>query len=130
MRPGFQWYHLLATTYGAWLYGDARGFRTRHHREHVEGDYKNPPPAGTYAAKESRSKGSLRRQKVIIPESLRPVLGRALLEKLQKLGARVVCISVSAKHIHILAETEARVARRWMGLAKKHGWFVLREHGW
>lgn len=30
------WFHCIATTYGAWLYGDSRGFRTRHHREHVE----------------------------------------------------------------------------------------------
>src|SRR5581483_6888974 len=87
MRPGFHWYHLLATTYGAWLYGDALGFRTRHHREHVEGDYKNPPLAGKYAASKRRSKEKLRRQKVIIPEELRPVVGRALLEKLQARGA-------------------------------------------
>src|SRR5947208_4459525 len=103
MRPGFQWYHLLATTYGAWLYGDARGFRTRHHREHVEGDYQNPPPVGKYAARERRSRDSLRRQKVNIPEELRPIVGRALLEKLQAFDAQVVCLSVSAKHIHILA---------------------------
>jgi hypothetical protein len=42
--PSFAWFHAIITTYGAWLDGDARGFRTRHHREHVEGDYKNPPP--------------------------------------------------------------------------------------
>ena len=41
-----RWFHVTAHTYGAWLAGDARGFRTRHHREHVEGDYKHPPPAG------------------------------------------------------------------------------------
>ena len=70
MRPGFHWYHLLATTYGAWLYGDARGFRTRHHREHVEGDYKQPPPAGKYAAREQHSREELRHNKVTIPEAL------------------------------------------------------------
>jgi hypothetical protein len=49
------WIHFVETVYGAWLYGDARGFRTRHHREHVEGDYKNPPPAGMYDARRRRS---------------------------------------------------------------------------
>jgi hypothetical protein len=38
------WYHVTGSTYGAWLPGDPRGFRTRHHRQHVEGDYKDPPP--------------------------------------------------------------------------------------
>jgi hypothetical protein len=37
-----RWYHIIETTYGAWLYGDQRGFRTRHHREHVDGDDKRP----------------------------------------------------------------------------------------
>ena len=43
-----RWYHCVSTTYGAWLYGDARGFRTRHHRRHVDGDYKHRPPADSY----------------------------------------------------------------------------------
>jgi hypothetical protein len=30
-----RWYHIIMSTYGSWLYGDARGFRTRHHREHI-----------------------------------------------------------------------------------------------
>jgi hypothetical protein len=47
--PGGVWYHSITSTYGAWLYGDERGFRTRHHREHVDGDYKSPPPRGLYA---------------------------------------------------------------------------------
>jgi hypothetical protein len=34
-----RWYHVIISTYGGWLHGDPRGFRTRHHRAHVEGDY-------------------------------------------------------------------------------------------
>ena len=44
------WYHVVLSTYGSWLYGDKRGFRTRHHREHVDGDYKNPPSLGKYGS--------------------------------------------------------------------------------
>jgi hypothetical protein len=33
----------MGHTYGTWLPGDPKGFRTRHHREHIEGDYKKPP---------------------------------------------------------------------------------------
>jgi triphosphoribosyl-dephospho-CoA synthase len=31
------WIYFVETVYGAWLHGNARGFRTRHYREHVEG---------------------------------------------------------------------------------------------
>ena len=50
------WFHIVLTTYGSWLYGDERGFRTRGHREHVEGDYKRPPTAGLYRHKAQRSR--------------------------------------------------------------------------
>jgi hypothetical protein len=60
VRDSRRWHHVVLTTYGAWLYGDVRGFRTRHHREHVDGDYKNPPPAEKYIAEERRSRESLR----------------------------------------------------------------------
>lgn len=43
IQPWNDWYHIMCHTYGTWLPGDPRGFRTRHHREHVEGDYKSPP---------------------------------------------------------------------------------------
>ena len=75
------WFHVTTHTYGAWLYGDPRGFRTRHHREHVEGDYKNPPPPGTYAAKYERSKRLLKQDPVRLTQhqqiaGLRDVLRR------------------------------------------------------
>ena len=37
--PWNDWYHVMCHTYGTWLPGDPKGFRTRHHREQVEGDY-------------------------------------------------------------------------------------------
>ena len=42
MLPWNDWYHCTTHTYGSWLRGDRRGWRARHHREHVQGDYKNP----------------------------------------------------------------------------------------
>jgi hypothetical protein len=41
--PWNNWYHCMFHTYGAWLPGDHRGFRTRHHKKHIEGDYNHPP---------------------------------------------------------------------------------------
>jgi hypothetical protein len=130
MSDSWYWYHCIATTYGAWLYGDSRGFRTRHHREHVEGDYKNPPPPGTYAEEEARSRASMPQGAVVLPAALRPVVGLGILERLRGLGALVVCLSVSGQHIHVLAKMPFNQPRRWMGLAKRHVWFLLRDRDW
>jgi len=50
LAPWRDWYHCVVTTYGAWLRGDPRGWRSRHHREHIQGDYRRPPSSGTYVA--------------------------------------------------------------------------------
>ena len=63
MDDSRKWFHCTTHTYGAWLYGDPRGFRTRHHREHVEGDYKNPPPKGKYDRQYQRSKKLLKQRR-------------------------------------------------------------------
>jgi hypothetical protein len=70
-----KWFHLTTHTYGVWLYGDPRGFRTRHHREHIEGDYKNPPPPGKYADKLQRSKESLKQDPVKLNAEFRAIVG-------------------------------------------------------
>src|SRR5215218_2149129 len=96
-----KWFHCVVSTYGVWLYGDPRGFRTRHHREHVEGDYKNPPPPGTYADKYERSKESLKQDPVRLTPEFRAVVGAALRERLVGLGAQVIAVAMSATHAHI-----------------------------
>jgi hypothetical protein len=149
MRPWNNWYHVTASTYGAWLPGDARGFRTRHHREHVEGDYKHPTPPGEHDALLARSKKLLRAGPTrLTPEQRRVVCG-ALAHKLTSLGAEVVDLCVGAMHVHALVRftplqgphTAVRglcrqnslrdgrdpVPRHVMGLAKKHASFTLRE---
>lgn len=42
------WYHVNGHTFGIWLRGDLRGWRSRHHRERVEGDCKRPPYSGDH----------------------------------------------------------------------------------
>lgn len=130
MSAATQWYHVIVSTYGAWLYGDSRGFRTRHHREHVEGDYKNPPPPGMYADKERRSRELLKQTPVVFPWDFREVVGNAVVEKLEQQGAIVACIAVARQHVHVLAKLPPGKARAFMGVAKKHVWFVLRDRGW
>jgi hypothetical protein len=35
VKPWCDWYHIMCNTFGTWLPGDPKGFRTRHHREHT-----------------------------------------------------------------------------------------------
>ena len=124
------WYHLVLTTYGAWLYGDARGFRTRHHREHIEGDYKHPPPAGMYDELAKRSRESLVQPPVKLTSRLKRVVGMAIKERFEMLGGLVICVAVSGPHVHALVKLPKGKQREWAGLAKKHAWFAARDHGW
>lgn len=125
------WFHFIETVYGAWLYGDSRGFRTRHHREHIEGDYKHPPPRGKYEFKRQKSFASLKQPPVVLPAPWRPVVGAALRDRILELGAFVLCLSQGGQHLHLLAKLpEEADARNWMGLAKKHAAFEAKEKGW
>jgi hypothetical protein len=125
-----KWFHVIVTTYGAWLPGDPRGFRTRHHREDVQGDYKNPPPADRYRAKAAWSRFLMKQPPVVVPENLREVIGELMLARLQRCGALVVCIAVAGQHVHFLTKMPKPRVRHWTGLAKKHVTFELRHHGW
>ncbi len=131
MDDSWQWFHLTAHTYGAWLYGSSRGFRTRHHREHIEGDYKNPPPKGKYDDKLKRSKELMKQNAVTLDPEWRKIFGAALRDKLVTLGAQVLCVSVSSTHAHVLAKMPpGPTPRDWMGRAKKHANFIGKEKGW
>jgi hypothetical protein len=125
------WFHLIAHTYGSWLHGDPRGFRTRHHREHVEGEYKNPPPPGTYDEEYERSRKLLKQEPVVLAVKWRSIVGAAVRDKLITLGAQVLAVSMGATHAHVLAKMPpGPVPREWVGRAKKHSNFVAKDHGW
>ena len=126
----FQWYHLTMGFYGTWLYGDRRGFRTRRHREHVHGDYKNPPPPGKYEQAEARSAASLKQRPVLVNETYRQVVGRALVKRLRQLGAFVLAAAVAARHVHCQLKMPFAMRNDWVAAAKRHVWFEVRAAGW
>jgi hypothetical protein len=131
--PNFngRWYHCISTTYGAWLPGDPRGYRTRRHREHVDGDYNNPPPTGAHEAKLQRSQRLLKQPAVQIPTRWRSTIGTAVREKLVAKDGFVLCVAVALQHVHVLVKLPAsRTPRHWMGLARKHATFEVRNRGW
>ena len=129
MREWNGWYHVNGTTYGTWLRGDSRGWRARHHREHVNGDYKNPPPKGKYANLEWKSRSLMKQPAIHLSPSQRPIAGQAIVEMLVRLDIEVLALSVDAVHYHILARFPDGNIRLRVGRAKKHASEILTEHG-
>ena len=96
------WYHLVANTHGTWLPGDPRGFRTRGHREHVEGDYKSPPTAA-YAWRLHHSRREMKRDAVRLSDEAREVAVEAIrVAMLDVHRLEILAIAVSSQHLHVL----------------------------
>ena len=131
MDQTWQWFHCTTHTYGAWLHGDERSFRTRHHREHILGDYKHPPPDGMYDHLLERSRRLLKQAPVVVAPEWRPIFGRALRDELLQLGAQPDLYEHGAHARPLLAKMPpGPVPREWVGRAKKHANFIGKEHGW
>jgi hypothetical protein len=126
-----QWFHITAHTYGAWLHGDPKSFRTRHHREHIIGDYKNPPPPEMYAAKLARSRALMKQPPVILEPEWWPIIGAAVNDKLIELGTELLILSMGATHLHFLGKMPpGPIPREWVGRAKVYSNFKAKEQGW
>lgn len=126
--PFNNWYHVTLHTYGSWLPGDPRGHRTRHHEEHIEGDYKHPPPPGAHAQTLQRSLALMKSEPVRIPSNLREPILSAFISRLQDDGIEPIAASLDATHLHLLARFNDHNIRHWTGLAKKHASHTARQH--
>jgi REP element-mobilizing transposase RayT len=102
-KPGMRWRHVVISTANSWLPGEPRGFRSRDHKIHSSGDYRNPPPAGEHAGLFRYSK-KISGEPIVIPGDLRPEIGKAILRKLEDQGYQVLVLSVAATHAHVLVE--------------------------
>jgi hypothetical protein len=116
------WYHVNGNTYGSWLRGDERGWRARHHREHVEGDYRSPPPPGKYAQLKSHSRrlmAKASRRPVVLTREMRDIACSVMVESLLAHGVELIAISLDDHHYHLLARfTNARPFSHVQGGAK------------
>lgn len=115
------WRHVILSTRSTWLHGDPRGFRSRGHRIHSSGDYKNPPPEGEHAGLYRYHKE--RSMPAVIVRRLRDreVIVREVVRKLRSEGLHVIAVSMSATHLHVLSETPyaKREAQKLMGRCKQ-----------
>ena len=127
--PWNDWYHCTANTYGTWLRGDPRGWRARHHREHVEGDYKNPPPEGKYDKLHEYSKRLMKRDAVHLERELRGIVVEEFGLRLWQDGVEVVVMSLDDHHLHTLLRAPDHNPRHLIGVGKLHTSHLLRQLG-
>jgi hypothetical protein len=125
--PWNDWYHCMGHTYGTWLPGSPRSFRTRHHRQHIEGDYRHPPPKGKYDAWHAHAKRLMKRQPIELSMAQRLLVVRLLVESLLRRNIEVVVASVTDIHFHILARLRDHNPRHWIGVAKKESSYYAKE---
>lgn len=110
---------MIISTHSSWLPGDKRGWRSRDHRIHSSGDYKNPPPPdehdGLLRYNQSRSAKT-----AIIPQKCRHVIGKCIVDHLVAQNYRVLVSSVSGMHAHVLVELPESLSqvRRIIGVCK------------
>jgi hypothetical protein len=103
MLPAWNhWYHVMANTYGTWLRGDARGWRERFHRGHVEGDYKRPPAIEFSTGIHRRSQSLMKRDAVHLEKKLRSIALVAIVGSLRKDNVDVLVASLDDHHLHLL----------------------------
>lgn len=123
------WYHCVVHTYGSWLPGDPPGFRTRHHREHVDGDYKAPLPAGKFDGLHQHANAVMKRDAVHIAENARQKILGWLVDSLIANAAEVVAASLDSYHFHILARFRNGNPNEIVGIAKKESAYFAQRDG-
>jgi hypothetical protein len=129
MHPWEHWYHVMGHTYGTWLPGDPKGFRTRHHREHVEGDYRNPPPPGIYDGLHRHAKRSMRRDPVFLDWEQRRRALDEIVASLQRHRVEFDIFSVDRIHLHGLMRCTDHEPKHWLGIAKKESSHFCKQSG-
>ena len=128
-EPGMHWRHVIINTHSSWLHGDPKGFRSRGHRIHSSGDYKNPPPPGEH-------EGLLRYQIarsspcVELPPGLRGEIGIQIVEFFQGQKHQILSASVSDLHSHFVVElpTELASVKAIVGSVKEDTSRFINKH--
>ena len=122
------WQHLVLNTRCSWLHGDPRGFRSRGHRMHSSGDYKNPPPRGEHVAlwqyHQARSAKA-----VEFEVAVRIRIVCEFVTKMLAMSFRIIACSCGREHLHALAEAPSNYGelRRVIGKCKLRASHAVRD---
>ena len=114
-----KWFHVTFSTYGTWLPGDPRGFRTKEHKRHSSGDYRSRPPQGEHAGLRTLARKTMRGTPVTLTLTQRKTCARAMIEKLTERGCEVIAIAVGGQHVHLQLRMEDHDVKRVVGSAKQ-----------
>ncbi len=116
MPPWNDWYHITGNTYGAWLPGDPRGWKTRHAR---------PQPAAPSnphidtSQVHSASRRLMTSEPVTLSVPARQAALTAILEAFRLHNIETITIAVADHHFHTLSRVPDHEPRKWAGIAKK-----------
>jgi hypothetical protein len=130
MRPWKNWYHVMGNTYGTWLPGSPKGFRTEMRKAARPVRLQAPGP-GRRIRRASRIREGRHDAPALYLES-REQRRRAVDELVRSLlrhGIPPAIASVDRVHFHVLAPFEDLDPRRWVGLAKKESSHHCKEAG-
>lgn len=127
--PWNSWYHVTGNTYGTWLRGSDLGFRERHHRRHVEGDYRNPPPPSKYAQLKQRSRELMTQPPVHLISEARRLAVEAMVASFHTDQIELRTLALNAHHYHILVRCPDHEPKGWIARAKGRGARVLIDAG-
>ena len=113
----------------AWREGetDRRELLCRHHREHVDGDYKHPPPAGKYLALLDYSQSLMKRDPVRIQRDLLQFVLDMVVQRLLSRDNDVDIASQDPIHFHGLVRCYKNNPRIELGIAKQYATAQLKS---
>jgi hypothetical protein len=146
---GNHWYHCIVSTYGSWIRGDVRGWRSRKHHEHVQGDYKHPPPEEAYQVIRRHTLRIMKRKPVVLTHDQRLLICHWMAQYLTHAQVTWADYCIGATHFHLLARIPPEVSlscagltaanqlsdgrppwpRHLLGRLKAHTSFLMRQEG-
>ena len=77
--------HGICTYYGQWVPGDERGWRSRGHKRHSSGDYRQPPPPGEHAELRRYTRSVMKGRPIFLAPDEYAIVGQAFVTKLDRL---------------------------------------------
>lgn len=115
----FRWNHVTWSTYGVWLPGDPRGFRSRGGKIQSTGDYRVKGLSNEHAGLLRFSRDAQSRPPVELNQMRRTEVLNLLLAEVNALDLAAQTVSVSRAHVHALIKLNAREERLTIGKLKR-----------
>ncbi len=119
--------HGVCTYHRQWLHGDERGFRSRHHRIHSSGDYKNPPPLSEHEKLRQYMQNLVNGAPKFLAPPEYPIVGSAFVLKLLQMNCKVFIVACGCTHLHVLYQSVESDAQAELGKPKQYASYKLRH---